>query len=210
MRIGNRNVDHIVIGAPSLTEGIEYVGDLLRVDPQIGGRHLTKGTCNALVNLGNRCYLEILAPDLENREYKGPRWMGIDTVTQPTIIRWALSSKDLHKDLSLLSGYKQQLSQSEQGSRFTSSGNKLTWQMSIPAMSPLVELAPFLTDWSGSKVHPCDNLPKVCQLKEVTFDSTEPDKIQPLFDQLGLNIKVYQGENRIRLKVEGANGEVLL
>jgi hypothetical protein len=56
----------------------------LGVKPVIGGRHLLHGTKNALINLGNQCYLEILAKDEENPTFKGTRWMGIDLITQPT------------------------------------------------------------------------------------------------------------------------------
>jgi len=56
-------IDHIVLAVPNLEEGILWLEKKLGVRPAYGGQHLTEGTHNALLNLGNNCYLELLAID---------------------------------------------------------------------------------------------------------------------------------------------------
>ncbi|MFO0004298.1 MAG: VOC family protein, partial [bacterium] len=51
-------VDHLVLGAATLEEGIAWAERMLGATPQPGGRHPQWGTHNALLSLGHGAYLE--------------------------------------------------------------------------------------------------------------------------------------------------------
>ncbi len=185
-----RIIDHIVYCVPDLEEAIDTIADKLGVRPSIGGRHLHQGTRNALLNLGDQCYLELLATDHENETVKARRWMGIDLIDAPSITRWSLKSSDIAADSRLLTTYDPTMGTIHTGQRMTTKGDILIWQMTLPLPEPAVELAPFFTDWSASAMHPTDSLAGMCTLDRIAFYHPNPHKMMTLFASLDIDLVI--------------------
>ncbi|WP_350333344.1 VOC family protein [Coralliovum pocilloporae] len=66
--------------APTLGEGIDYVGDCLGISLINGASHIDMGTHNRRVRLGTDCYLEVIAIDADAQSPMTPRWFGLDQV----------------------------------------------------------------------------------------------------------------------------------
>jgi hypothetical protein len=58
-------IDHLVYGVPDLAEAIDVIAQQTGVRARFGGRYPGRGTHNALISLGHRQYLEIIALDPE-------------------------------------------------------------------------------------------------------------------------------------------------
>ena len=81
-----------MFAAPDLDAGIEYVHELTGLRAEYGGIHPGFGTHNALLSLGARSYLEIIAPDPGQ---DSAIWLGIGDLESPRIVTWAACCNDL-------------------------------------------------------------------------------------------------------------------
>lgn len=206
-----RKIDHLVYCVPNIEQAIEDLGTRMSVKAIIGGKHLTQGTKNALINLGNECYLEILAIDEYNTKFKSSRWMGIDILSDSKITRWALKSNDIQKDAIHLNQYNPSMGNITNGSRLISDGNTLSWQIAMPLPGPEVELVPFITDWSKSESHPTDNLSHECKLLELILTHPSPNNTQELFNKMGIEITINKSKSTsIKAKIQTPNGIIEL
>lgn len=190
----NRHLDHLVYCVHDLEASTRAFADASGVAPVFGGYHQTQGTKNALVGLGDKCYLEFLAIDPDNETIEPPRWMGIDLLAEPKLTRWAIASEGLEQEAAILEKEQTGLGEISGGERMTPSGKLLRWQLTLPRPEPEVELLPFLIDWSASEKHPADGLPEKIKLLELSLTHPAPQRVQRLFEQLAINIVVKQAD----------------
>jgi hypothetical protein len=78
MTAPHAELDHVTVMAASLVRGINYVSEVLGATVPQGGKHPLMGTHNALAQLGDEKFLEILAIDPEAERPKRPRWFCLD------------------------------------------------------------------------------------------------------------------------------------
>lgn len=194
-----RIIDHIVYAVPDLEKAIIDFEKLTGIRPTFGGYHTTRGTKNAVVNLGNTCYLELIAIDEENKEVSAPRWMGVDFIEKAQMVRFALKSDDLKKDSAILQKYNPQMGEINGGQRQMSNGKMLTWEMILPLAAPAVDIVPFMTDWRKSEVHPTDSMAKECEFIAFKFTHPNPEMILEVLNELGMTAEVLKGE-KIKIK----------
>lgn len=207
MQIKGRQIDHIVYSVPNLEASLKVFEKNLGIIPTIGGKHLSKGTHNALINLGNECYLEILAIDESNTAVSAPRWMGIDYLQGSKITRWSLKSTQIEKDSELLQRYNPDMGNIIEGNRALPSGETLSWKMTEPLSSPEVDLLPFMLDWSKSKVHPTEQLSQQCLLLDLEFYHPNSLMEQECFDEIFDNLEIKSGaEVQISATLSGPKG----
>jgi hypothetical protein len=75
-------VDHLIVAAATLEQGVAWCEATLGVTPGAGGRHALMGTHNRLLKIATLAYpdtyLEIIAIDPEAAAPGRPRWFGLD------------------------------------------------------------------------------------------------------------------------------------
>ena len=71
-------LDHIVVAAESLQQGVDYLRATLGVELPKGGFHQTMATHNHLMQLGDDAYLELIAIDPDTAAPAHPRWFALD------------------------------------------------------------------------------------------------------------------------------------
>src|SRR3984893_4865501 len=80
-------LDHILLGCNDLDSGIAFVEGHTGVRAAFGGVHPRRGTRNALLSLGERHYLEIIAPDPQQVGVADTR--NLQELVQPRLGGWA-------------------------------------------------------------------------------------------------------------------------
>lgn len=205
-----RKIDHIVYAVPHLETAMDELAERLGVRPVYGGKHLHQGTHNALLNVGDACYFELIAIDPENQNVPPPLWMGVNLITEAKTTRWAIKTDDLQRDVELLKAINPKLAKTKTGSRQRTDGSMLEWQLSIPLAYPEVELIPFLLDWKDS-IHPTESMPQEIQLISIKATHPNPELISTQLQALGYPLEISKSET-IQLSVELATpkGRVLL
>ena len=202
-----RRIDHIVYAVPNLHEAVETFNARLGVTAHIGGRHLNRGTHNALVNLGKGAYLELIAVDHDNHNFVGNRWMGIDLLDKARVVRWSMRSEDINRDARWLRMKAPNLSTIVEGSRLTTDGDELAWKMTLPGSSPMVEIIPFFTDWSESSFHPCDRLVEEVELLSISITGSRVRDLEFFQADLNFPLKLVEAqEARIRIEIKTPSG----
>jgi hypothetical protein len=148
-------IDHLVVTAPNLAVGVDYVEQTLRCKMQPGGQHPRMGTHNALLRLGDQSYLEVIAIDPNAAPPQRPRWFELDTLaanSRPRLAGWVMRTDDIQGVA--------QLSQLNVGPVEEMSRGTLEWQITIPADGRFVcdGIVPSVIQWKG-ETPPASRLP---------------------------------------------------
>lgn len=185
-------VDHLLLGVPDLEAGMKWFEEKTGVRPAPGGSHPGRGTRNALVSLGGRHYLEIIAPDPAQAGVADEAVAQLKKLTAPRLVTWAAASTDLDATISRLDVAKVVHSPATPGSRKRPDGQLLAWR-TVGVKSDLGELIPFLIDW-GTTVHPSTDAPAGIRLTALTFRHPKPEALTAELARLGIAAEVTKAD----------------
>ena len=187
-------VDHLLLGTSDLDRGIAWVQERTGIKPVVGGSHPGRGTRNALLSLGGRQYLEVIAPDPAQKTYSFQ--LDIRSLETPKLITWAAFAPDLDSVARTARAAGLQVFGPSDGSRVRPDGKMLKWRsMGIQSTfgDGTVEPVPFFIQWAPDSVHPAQDSPQGCELKSLEFGQPSPEALGRVFSALGIDGRVVQG-----------------
>lgn len=173
-------LDHITVVAPSLEAGSAFVLEALGVEPGPGRKHPGMGTHNRLLALGERMYLEVIAPDPEAAPVSRARWFGLDRVQRSTPARlaaWVTRTDDIVNT-----------AVPEMGAVEVMRRAGACWHMTLAhdGSVPFSGAIPLLIQRS-SEVHPASALPDVgLRLKRLRIHHPEAAQVSTVLTRIGL------------------------
>jgi len=190
--------DHIVYVVQDLDNAVTWFSQKSGVLPIAGGPHPGRGTRMALVALGERTYLELIGPDLEQPEPERPRSFGMDGLREPKLVTWAVGCGngdapplDDRVTAARASGYDP--GDVFDWSRDRPDGVHLAWRMTmLRDPLPADGLVPFLIDW-GATLHPAAGAPGGCRLVGLRGEHLQPKLVQSTLRALGVDLPVGPG-----------------
>jgi hypothetical protein len=207
-------LDHLMLAATTLADGIDYVASVTGVAPRPGGKHVAMGTHNALLRLGARAYLEIIAIDPEGAKPARRRWFDLDNpvlqselLERPLLIHWVARSDaiDAAAAACLL----------PLGPVHAMARGDYRWRITIPddGTLPAKGIVPTLIQWDVP-AHPADTLPASgVTLAQLAATCPDPAPVRSVLAALGLDGTIavtYDRETRLAAMLRTPRGMVTL
>jgi len=195
-------IDHLVVAARTLAEGVAWCEASLGVVPGAGGEHPLFGTHNRLLRLRSalapRAYLEIIAinPQANPTRPAGlQRWFDLnDAALQarlaqegPQLVHWVASVPDIAAACDRLHALGIDRGPVIQASRPTPSG-LLQWRITVrdDGQRLFGGALPTLIEWGD--IHPAPTLPHgSLHLNTLTLQHPDAPLLQRCLDALGLS-----------------------
>ncbi len=201
-------LDHIILGCNDLDRGLEAVEEATGVRPVIGGVHPGRGTRNALLSLGERRYLEIIAPD--PAQQKIVHFPQIRQMTDPRLIGWAVHPPDIAAVAKQLRENQVAFTGPDDGSRKRPDGHVLNWK-TVNLADDRGGLLPFFIEWSAGSVHPSKDAPAHCDLDYFEILSADPEELSTTLKRIGLDLPVQRSDKaRLHALISGPKGDAKL
>jgi hypothetical protein len=205
--------DHLVVAALGLEQGCDWVEQLLGVRPQPGGKHVAMGTHNALLCLGPRFFLEVIAVDPGGMKPAHPRWFDLDEPRMkaalaegPQLIHWVVRTTDIDAAVARIP---------DLGTVTPMTRGDFNWRISIPddGHRPGRGLVPTVIEWSETR-HPADRMTDTgLRLTAIAGEHPEPAAVRAPLATLGLSdtLKVtYAKSPRLAAMIRTARGVATL
>jgi hypothetical protein len=200
-------LDHILLGCSDLQHGIEFVEQRTGVRAVFGGVHPGRGTQNALLSLGTRRYLEIIAPDPQQHGGSHVAEL-VSQLKEPRLVGWAAHPGDIAALAAKLKQAGIIADGPTPGSRQRPDGKVLHWQ-TLNLEDDSNGLLPFFIQWSEDTVHPSADTPSGCQLLRFELLSPDPATLAKTATQIGLNAPIVKGDSAaLRAVVSGPKGQL--
>ena len=201
-------LDHILLGCTLLTSGIELVAKRTGVRAAFGGVHPGRGTENALLSLGERHYLEIIA--LDPLQSDAPDHYGLAKLIVPRLVGWAAHPGDLNSLATRLRDADIAFDGPNPGSRKRPDGRLLQWK-TLNLKDDDAGLLPFFIEWSADTVHPSADSPAGCRIVRFEIATPEPEQLSKAVAILGIHVKIAKAKYaQLRATIAGPKGELVL
>ena len=229
-------IDHLVVAATSLEQGVQWCEALFGITPALGGEHALFGTHNRLFKIAtpkfSMAYFEIIAINPEAVRPKKTstlhphRWFDLDNSElqksiskEPRLIHFVASTPDIKAARMALRMEGIDRGPAIHAERQTSKG-LLHWQISVRADGQRLfdGALPTLIQWGKPdateplRLHPRNTLPRsgvTLQSIDITHPSAE--KLQTAYASIGLNgISISEGPANIKATLKTPKGIVVL
>lgn len=185
------DLDHILLGVNDLEHGIGWMLERSGVRAIFGGVHPGRGTRNALLSLGPRRYLEIIAPDPQQAGATADNEMAnrLRAIQEPRLVAWAAHTNDLASLVQKAAAAGIAIENPRDGSRLRPDGKKLQWR-SFALKNDFGGVLPFFIEWNPSSIHPSGHAPAGCTLQHFFIESPAMEDVRSVAGKLGLEVEI--------------------
>ena len=192
------HIDHLVVMADSLAQGVRWCEEMLGITPGPGGRHVFMGTHNRLIRIDSPAYplayLEIIAIDPQAPAPAGSRWFDMDdpalrariAAQGPALTHFVVRVDDALQAVRAWQALGIEPGAVVPAARETARG-RLEWKITLREDGRRLfdGALPTLIEWGP--VHPASSLEDSgIQLESLTLIHRRQADLQTAFDAIGL------------------------
>jgi Glyoxalase-like domain len=216
-------VDHLVVMAATLEQGVQWCEATLGIMPEAGGQHALMGTHNRIFKIASerypQAYFEIIAIDPDAPAPDRTRWFDMDEPALreriardgPQLIHFVASVPDAAAAVNALKLLGLDRGAVLQASR-PSAGGMLQWQITVRADGQRLfdGTLPTLIQWGP--IHPAQSLPESGVTLQA-LDSSHPQAqaLDAACQVIGLaGVRVSQGPARLSARLQTPRGIVTI
>ncbi len=226
-------IDHLVIVAKTLEQGVQWCEATLGVTPGPGGEHVLYGTHNRLLKIATPAhplaYLEIIAINPGAKRTASAttqRWFDMDDAAlqaavakEPRLVHFVASTDEIQAARIALKAQGIERGPAMQASRHSRRG-VLQWQITVRedgqrmfngALPSLIQWGK-PTDAEPLRLHPRNSLPRSgVSLQRMAVTHPSADKLQAAYEAMGLSgIALETGPANITVTLNTPKGVVEL
>ena len=225
-------LDHLVVVATTLEQGVVWCQDTLGITPSAGGEHPQYGTHNRLFKIATpafpMAYFEIIAinPAAANARHPARRWFDMDDARlqsgisgSPRLVHFVVNTDDMQAACAALTVQGIDRGQVLRASRSSSKGT-LEWQITVREDGQRLfdGALPSLIQWGGAgdddplRMHPRNQLPRSgVSLRSLQITHPSAAQLQDAYGCLGLGaIALQVGPANLTAHLQTPRGLVVL
>jgi len=226
-------IDHLVVAARTLDEGVAWCEATLGITPQAGGEHEQFSTHNRLFKIATprypMAYFEIIAihpaASVQKRN-TNKRWFDLDDpalqasiAQEPALIHFVVSTTDIQRASTNWTAQGLDTGPVVQAQRHTEKG-LLHWQITVreDGQRLLGGTLPTLIQWGKPddaepmRLHPRNSLPRSgVRLQNLTVSHPAADALKTAYEAVDLkDIAISDGEANVSAHLQTPKGLVVL
>ncbi|GAB3652205.1 VOC family protein [Ramlibacter alkalitolerans] len=217
------HIDHLVVGADSLEQGVAWCEATLGVTPGPGGEHPLMGTHNRLLRIATvdfpRTYFEIIAVQPGRTPQRARRWFDLDDEALrdrlrregPRLLHFVASVPDVQRAVQAWHALGLDRGEVVAASRDTPRG-LLQWQITVrPDGQRLFDgVLPTLIQWG--ETHPAPGLPESgVTLHALVASHPQAPRLRAAYEAIGLAaVRLDEGPPQLRAVFDTPRGRVTL
>jgi hypothetical protein len=224
-------LDHLVVLAKTLEQGVQWCEATLGITPGPGGDHAQYGTHNRLFKIATPAnpfaYLEIIAVNpLAKGPAQGKRWFDMDdtalqaaVAAEPRLVHWVANTDDLQAARLALKAQSLDRGPAMRASRHSRKG-VLHWQITVrdDGQRLFNGALPSLIQWGKPedadpmRLHPRNSLPRSgVSFQSLRISHPSADKLAAAYAAIGLEgVALDAGPANITVELRTPKGVVSL
>lgn len=214
-RRSNHYLDHVVLGINDLDTGIRNLELLTGVEARFDGRDPQMGTQSAVIGLGEKGYLEIIAPDPKadpadiDADLKVrvlDRLAGMESLTP---FQWVIGTSNMERTAAIARRAGSRFSAVREGTRKRGWGKGYEWSWARVDL-PESAVTPQFISWNEDSKLPQDRAPDGCELTYLQLNSRTFKSLHTLLAAMQIEADAKGAEKEsMSFSLECSRGEVV-